>query len=151
MSGLLRIVLSQMTQNRFLDGFFGAKALFMSRQFLMFVLVGGSSTLLQLVLLVVFIEWLVVGKVLASAAGYLLSAVYNYFLNYHLTFASAQSHRQALPKFIAVVCIGVIVNTLAFAIMLNITPYVVAQLVAVGATLVVNFLLHKFWIYRRAQ
>ncbi len=125
--------------------------LFMSRQFLLFLFVGGSATLLQFMLLMYFVEWLGMSKVIASAAGYLLSAAYNYLLNYYLTFANGQSHWQTLPKFIAVVFLGVMVNTLVFALMLYVAPYLLAQLFAVGATLVVNFLLHKFWIYRRTQ
>lgn len=122
---------------------------FLSRQFLSFVFVGGSATLLQFVLLAGFVEWLMVGEVAASAAGYLLSSVYNYLLNYYFTFTGRQSHWQALPRFTVVVVIGVIVNTLVFTLMLYVMPYLLAQLFAVGATLVVNFLLHKFWIYRR--
>lgn len=126
------------------------KHIAVSRQFWMFIGVGGSSTLLQLVLLLAFVEYLAIAKVIASAAAYLLSAVYNYCVNYYVTFASTKSHSQTLPKFIGVVFIGVTVNVIVFTVALLAVPYLIAQLIAVGVTLVVNFLLHKFWIYRSA-
>lgn len=129
-------------------------ALLQSRQFLLFVCVGGSSTLLQFVLLFALVEWLAMDKVMASATGYLLSAIYNYLINYYFTFGNSNSnsnnsHWQTLPKFGVVVLIGVVVNTFIFYVLNYFMPYLLAQLFAVGATLMVNFLLHKLWIYRR--
>lgn len=135
--------------SKFSNVFEGVIGLLRSRQFLIFVFVGGSSTLLQFLLLIAFVEWLAMHKTLASALGYFLSAIYNYLLNYSVTFSSALSHWQTLPKFSAVVVVGVSVNTLIFTLLLLFMPYLLAQLLAVGVTLVVNFLLHKFWIYRR--
>ena len=123
--------------------------LLQSRQFLTFVCVGGSSTLLQFILLFVLVEWLVINKVIASATGYLLSSIYNYLLNYYFTFNHSGGHWQTLPKFGIVVLIGVVVNSIIFYWFSYFMPYLIAQIFAVGATLIVNFLLHKFWIYRR--
>ena len=70
-------------------------------------------------------------------------------MNYYLTFKSTQAHVDTLPKFIVVVSIGAAVNTLVFKLVMLLLPiYVFAQCVSVGVALVVNYLLHKFWIYR---
>ena len=123
----------------------------LSRQVLLFLGVGGSATALQFIFLVLMVELLGTHKVMASAVAYALSAAYNYLLNYYLTFGSRQSHWRTLPKFFVVVCVGLSVNTLVFAAALTLLPYIVAQFLAVIVALIVNFALHKYWIYRREQ
>ena len=121
----------------------------LSRQLLAFLFVGGSATLVQLALLLLFVEVFGSAEVIASASAYLLSSAYNYLLNYYVTFGSRQSHWVTLPKFIGVVAVGVAVNTSVFALCLPYLPYMAAQIIAILAALVTNFILHKFWIYRR--
>jgi putative flippase GtrA len=100
-------------------------------------------------LLCLLVELDITIEVLASALAYVLAATFNYFANYHLTFASKQAHRKTLPKFIVTATLGLGMNTLIFAAMFYMTTYyLIAQLCATGCTLVINFLLHKFWIYR---
>jgi putative flippase GtrA len=78
-----------------------------------------------------------------------MAAIVNYLLNYYLTFASTKRHREAFSKFMVVVAIGLSVNTLSFWVLLNlINFYLFAQVGATLITLLVNFLLHKHWIYR---
>lgn len=114
-----------------------------------FVIVGGSATLLQYLLLVLFVELHLLTPVLASPLAFGLSAIANYLLNYHFTFASRAAHTSTLPKFIAVASLGLIINSVSFAIFLSLVPhYLAAQIIATVLTLGVNFLLHKFWIYR---
>lgn len=120
----------------------------LGRQFLTFLFVGGSTTAIQFAFLIVLIEFVDTGEIAASATSYLVAAAYNYLLNYHLTFKSMRSHWQTLPKFVVVVIVGISVNTSVFAVSLNILPYILAQCLAVGAALITNFLLHKYWIYR---
>lgn len=128
------------------------------KRFILFVGIGGLSTLLQFAFLIFFIETKLLNAVAASAAGYVLSAFFNYWANYHYTFKSQQSHWQAFPKFAIAVALGLSINTLLFALFLYLlgqywpfawpAPYLVAQVLATGITVVVNFLVHKFWIYR---
>lgn len=114
-----------------------------------FVIVGGSATLLQFMLLFAFIEFAHMQEVLASAVSFALSAIYNYLMNYYFTFASDKSHRETLWKFVIVASLGLVINSSSFALLLLIMPhYMVAQIGATAITLVVNFLLHKIWIYR---
>ena len=127
-----------------------------------FLFIGGAATLLQFFLLAIFVELNWLAETPASALSYALSAVFNYLANYYLTFASTHSHTQTFPKFIVTVIIGIAVNTALFKIALTFlqnhvlidsnlleSAYLFAQLFATLVTLIVNFLLHKFWIYRR--
>ena len=127
-----------------------------------FLFIGGAATLLQFFLLTLFVELNWLSETPASALSYAISAVFNYLANYYLTFASTHSHSQTFPKFVVTAAIGVTLNTVLFKFALIIlqnyifvnsnlleTAYLFAQLFATLLTLIVNFLLHKFWIYRR--
>ena len=131
-------------------------------KFIKFAVIGGAATLLQFFLLGLFIEVFDLAPVTASAASYAVSAIFNYLANYYLTFASTSSHKQTLPKFILVVAFGLALSTSLFAMFLYVleshllrntnlleAAYLIAQLFATLITLVVNFLAHKLWIYRR--
>jgi putative flippase GtrA len=88
-------------------------------------------------------------EVVASASSYLLTCIFNYLANYHYTFASNVSHYKTLPKFIAVAGLGFTTNTLLFALFFKlIANYLLAQCLATGITVFLNFLVHKFWIYK---
>lgn len=128
------------------------------KRFALFLGIGGVCTLLQFLLLIIFVESQLLSEVHASAAGYALSSLLNYWANYHYTFKSTRSHSNTLPKFVVATAIGLLTNTALFAAFLLIfenhiplpwvEPYVVAQLLATGITVVLNFLVHKIWIYR---
>lgn len=128
------------------------------KRFALFIGIGGISTLIQFLLLILFVESHLMSEVIASAAGYVLAAFFSYWANYHFTFASKQSHWKAFPKFAFTVAVGMSTNTLLFAAFFYIfsqlwqppliEPYLVAQVLATGFTLIVNFLMHKFWIYK---
>lgn len=128
------------------------------KRFALFLSIGGISTLIQFLLLILFVETRLLSAVSASAASYILAAFFSYWANYRFTFNSKQSHWKAFPKFALTVALGLAINTLLFAILFYafiqlwrppwIEPYLVAQALATGLTLIVNFVMHKFWIYK---
>lgn len=115
-----------------------------------FLIVGGLATAAQFAALFVLVELNLCRELVASGIGYGVGAVVNYLLNYYITFNSTQNHLATLPKFLAVVAFGLSVNTLVFYLANLILPwYGLSQCVATGASLVANYLLHRFWIYRK--
>lgn len=127
-----------------------------------FVFIGGAATLLNFFLLWLFVEMSWLAPTAACAASYACSSVFNYLANFHFTFTSKQSHSRILPKFVVTAAIGMALNTLLFTFFLFLlnshlligtnllnTAYLIAQVFATLLTLIVNFLMHKFWIYRR--
>nr|WP_256504499.1 GtrA family protein [Gilvimarinus xylanilyticus] len=112
-------------------------------------MVGGTATALQYLFLVLLVELTGTPKVACSAIAFALSAVYNYLANYYFTFQATHKHRESSLKFAVVVVLGLALNTLVFYIADIVLPhYLLAQIIATGVTLISNFLLHKFWIYR---
>lgn len=122
------------------------------KRFITFVGIGGLSTLLQFLLLIIMVELQLLPELIASPVSYLLSSIFNYFANYHITFNSKKSHAETLPKFIAAVALGLTSNTLLFALFLWLLDnYLVAQFLATGITVFLNFMVHKLWIYRHHE
>jgi putative flippase GtrA len=131
-------------------------------KFIKFAVIGGAATLLQFLFLGLFVEMLGLAPTLASASSYCCAAVFSYLANYYFTFGSNANHKQTLPKFIVTVAVGMALSTTLFAFFYSLlsnfvlvntnllnSAYLIAQLFATLLTLISNFLMHKFWIYRR--
>jgi dolichyl-phosphate beta-glucosyltransferase len=95
------------------------------------------------------VELLGARPVSGSVAGAVVGALVNYFLNYHLTFASKVSHRQTLPKFLAVATLGVVLSGLVVKLLTERAGahYLIAQLSATLLVLATGFVLNKLWTF----
>lgn len=136
-------------------------------KFIKFALIGGAATLLQFFILGLLVEYAGLNPVMASALSYAISAIFNYLANYYFTFAASANHKRTphkhtLPKFVVATGIGITFGTAIFAAFLFLlenyilthssivqSSYLIAQLFATLATLILNFALHKFWIYKK--
>jgi putative flippase GtrA len=122
-----------------------------SRQFLVFAFVGAIGTGAHFTVLAALVETSTASATLASACGFVVGALVNYGLNFHITFSHARGHLEAAPRFAAVAAVGAMLN---IAIMYVLTEsagwyYLVCQIVATGAVLIVGFLLNRFWTFGR--
>lgn len=119
------------------------------KHFLKFLGIGGMATALQFFVLALLVEFKLAPAIIASAASYFLSAIFNYLANYHITFASNTHHSETLPRFAITACIGLALSTSLFALFLHLFGhYLLAQFLATGITFCLNFLVHKLWIYK---
>lgn len=123
------------------------------RQFLRFLAVGGSATAIHYLTLVLGVEWLALAPTPASAIGFCLSAVYNYWANYHWTFASDRAHQEAAPRFALVAGVGLVLNSLIMATLAEglAIHYVAAQVLATGVVLLWNFAANRHWTYAASK
>ena len=110
---------------------------------------GLAATLTTYAVLIVGVEGFQVNAVLASVAGYALGIIVNYILNYHYTFSSDQHHQVVIPKFLAVMVVGMFINALVMYV--GITwlgvHYMLAQLGAVAVVFVLSFTANRFWAF----
>lgn len=120
-------------------------------QFMRFALVGGLCTGIQYALLAVGVEWLGLGAVTASTAGYLLSAIVNYLLNRRFTYGSNAPHKRLALRFVIVLVSGLALNALFMQLLHGYLQwhYVVAQLLATVGNLLWNFCAHRWWTFSR--
>ena len=118
-------------------------------QFTKFLVVGAAATVLQYGLLIILVEATALPEVAASALAFAFSAVANYLANYYFTFQSGNNHRQSASRFALVALISLGINTWVFWGGLQFLPhYLLAQIIATGVTMVVNFTLHRLWTFR---
>jgi putative flippase GtrA len=121
----------------------------MHRELLRFLLVGGFCTALQYMVLVAGVEFAHADAVIASAAGFLVSAVVNYLLNRRFTWASNVPHGRAVRRFITVLLIGLALNVLGMRLLHGYLHwhYVFAQVLTTVVTLLWNFTGHRDWTF----
>lgn len=118
-----------------------------------FLLVGGSATVLQFGLLLIFVEGNLLEKNLAAVISYLLSSIYNYFISYTFTFASTSKHSKTLPKFMFVSLSSLLINSglfWFFSTYLQIY-YLVAQIISTLLVLIWNFYMHNYWSFKKNE
>jgi putative flippase GtrA len=124
----------------------------MLRQLIRFLGVGAVATLLQYAILIGLVELAAFDPVLASATGFVISAVFNYLANYHLTFSSNQPHATAATRFVLVASIGLLLNTSSMYLLVDLlaAQYIVAQVLSTGVALIWNFHANRRWTYKAA-
>ena len=121
----------------------------LSVQFTKFTGVGAVATLVHYAILVGLVQLFAFDALPASSAGFAISALLNYGLNYRFTFSSDKRHGPALGRFIVIALIGLALNgaILSFCIAAWNFHYLVAQVTATGIVLVWNFLANRRWTF----
>jgi putative flippase GtrA len=122
-------------------------------QFLRFLIVGTLATALHYAVLIGLVQSGLAVPVVASSIGFALSAAFNYAANRHYTFRSARDHTAALPRFVAVMIVGLAINAsvLWFLSEPLRQPYLLAQVIATGFTLFWNFTANRRWTFSEAS
>jgi putative flippase GtrA len=120
-------------------------------QFLQFASVGIVGTFVHYATLTALVEFFHAGPVVSSGIGAVFGAITNYFLNYYYTFKSNEHHHHALPKFLLIAGIGLILNSavMGFCTAFLFFHYLVAQLLATGLVLIWTFSANRIWTFRK--
>jgi putative flippase GtrA len=110
---------------------------------------GGVGTVAHYAVLVALVHLAGLAPVPASTVGAVVGAFVNYTLNYRFTFASRRSHGVALPRFMVIAGLGILVNAAVMASVLAVLTnvYLVAQVVATGAVLLFGYLANRKWTF----
>ena len=118
-------------------------------QFFCFTILGAIGTVGHYATLIALVQLWHANPVIATTFGFIIGAVINYFLNYHITFSSNKNHAEALSKFMLVATIGAAINaSIMYAgVSLLEFHYLLAQIIATGIVLGWNFLLNKTWTF----
>jgi putative flippase GtrA len=119
------------------------------KQFVFFSAVGGIGTGGHYLTLVTLVEGKWLSPVPASVAGFIVGALINYVLNYHFTFNSKKSHKEAMSKFFVVALFGAMINTGLMYIGVDVLHayYLLAQIGATAIVLLWNFIINKYWTF----
>ena len=122
-------------------------------QFLIFAAVGVVGTIGHYVALVVLVSVGGVDPVISSALGFVVGAMINYWLNYHVTFKSTLLHTETVWKFFSVAAVGLLLNTLLMGLLVSMlrVHYLFGQVVTTGIVLLWNYLANRHWTFRRGN
>ena len=119
-------------------------------KFFKFAGCGIVATFTQYLILIILVRTISLNPILASAIGFIIAALINYSLNYHLTFCCKKSHVPTVVKFFVTALIGIILNT--FVLSLTIARlhfyYLWAQVIATFFVLFWNFTCNSLWTFR---
>lgn len=122
-------------------------------KFATFAWIGALSTAAQFATLGLLTDVLGINAVVASCSAYAGLAYGNYYLNRRFTFRSRAAHASALPRFVVVSLCGLLLNGALMALMVTGLHYNhwIAQVIATGIVLVMNFFGNLAWSFREAR
>jgi putative flippase GtrA len=119
------------------------------RQLRSFLLVGGASYLLNVIVLMCCVELLGLHYVAAMAVSFLVVVSAAHYVNRRVTFRSQASYLQELGKY-NVVNLGqfaIGLALMALLVELGRLPYLLANAVAAILLTIVSFVAHKTWTF----
>jgi putative flippase GtrA len=114
-----------------------------------FFLVGCCSAIAHFGVLIILVQWFLVGPILASIAGALLGAVVNYCLNRHFTFNSKVKHAVGVPRFTLIAVTSLALNTgfMWVGTELLRLHYLIAQSLATALVFLWSYFSNKVWTF----
>ncbi len=114
-----------------------------------FIIVGGCCTLIDFAIYMLIMEH--VGAVIGKAVSMGCSMLVNFFLNKFWSFsAGGTADKSELPKYICTQIVNISINVSVNAgILYVLNRKVVAFVGATGMAMIVNYLLQKFWVFKK--
>jgi putative flippase GtrA len=117
-------------------------------RFVRYLAVGGISTAIQYVLLILLVRAFGMAPTPASTIGFALSAIVNYLLNYSFTFQSDRPHGPAAAKFAVLAGSGLVINAIIMHLLVTAGGrYLIAQVCATAVVLFWGFVGNTIWTF----
>lgn len=115
-----------------------------------FAMVGLVATAIHYCVLILLVQHFGLSPTLSTTAGFLVSVVASYALNYSFTFNSDKPHLEAAGKFLTVASVGLMGNAaiMHFGTAVLVWPYLLVQVGATGVILFWNFFGNYLWSFR---
>ena len=92
-----------------------------------------------------------VAPTLSNFAGFVSGAVVSYLGSYYFTFKSTDNHSKMVLRFLLVWLIGIAINVGLFKAILTTydLPFVLNVFIAIALTPIAQYLMLKFWAFRK--
>jgi 4-amino-4-deoxy-L-arabinose transferase-like glycosyltransferase len=116
-------------------------------KFLSFATVGVFGTLVHYSVLYFLVQFQGYSPVFATGCGALSGMLLNYLLNFKVTFNSARPHTYALPRFVVIAVVGMVMNQFLMADLSQRIYYLYAQVLTTLLVLNWNFLANHLWTF----
>ena len=117
--------------------------------FIKYVISGGLAAAVHFLILIVLVEKISVNPTLATSLGFCAAIFVNYTMQYHWTFQSAGSHKTVFTRYVVITFMMLGVNTLIFWFLYEKLGfmYLLAQAVATGMVMFMNFAINKNYTF----
>jgi putative flippase GtrA len=119
------------------------------RSFGSFLMVGGLATGLHYTIMYVLLQANLCSVAYASASGYALSTLLNYWANARFTFSGSHEHARSLPRFLLTAAAGLAINQTVLLALTHLgLPVVLSQILATTCVLAWNYIINAVWSFR---
>ena len=119
-------------------------------RFIKFLVVGATATALHYLVMAALLLLDLSTPLYASAIGFIVSAIYNYWANARFTFGGNFNHARSLPRFLVTALIGLLLNQVFLAIGLQSgLPLIASQLLATACVFIWNYVVNAVWSFSR--
>lgn len=118
------------------------------RKVILFLLIGASSSLIDVGSLYILNKVLIVDKVFSITIAFLLGLVFNYFCHTYITFSNSANSKN-LIKYLIVV----LLNYLTTLFLINLMELVgieliIAKIITLPVVALITFVLSNKWVYK---
>lgn len=122
----------------------------MLKQFLKFGVIGVINTVITVITYQLLI-YSGINHFVANTAGYLLGTINSYFFNNYWVFQAKDKSKEVFSKFIMVNFVTLCISNLLLFIFVDKLHYRkdLVQIFVIPITMVFNFILNKFWTFKR--
>jgi len=119
------------------------------RRILRFAVTGTITAVVYLAMGALLIEWLELRAGLSGAIAFITIIPLNYWLHKFWSFKSLHLHREAVPRFLATLAIGVAINSSVIELVaaLYSPHYLIGQLSGMGYVIVWNYVVFDRWVF----
>lgn len=122
-------------------------------QFGIFAIVGFIATVINLVFLYIFTEFLGIYYMFSAVLAFFIADLVKYIINTKWTF-NTRLRRNFFRRYYKFFCVSMIALVLNLGLLYSLTEflgvyYLVSQVIAIAITLWINFIGNKFWTYKR--
>ena len=119
------------------------------QQFLRFSATGLITAAIYLATGAALVEWFDLPAALAGFYAFLIIIPINYALHKLWSFESRHLHREAIPRFLTVVTMGIGINSAVIQIIVFYDfHYLLAQIVAMNIVIFWNYIMFAKWVFR---
>jgi putative flippase GtrA len=121
--------------------------------FSIFATVGAIGTGVHYSILILLVRGFEVDAVVGALFGVVAGALVNFVLNHHVTFRSRARYVETAPRFFLIAATGVFLNTGVMYILVHQLGlhYLISQLSATAAILILNFAASALWAFRQGS
>ncbi|QPB43161.1 GtrA family protein [Rodentibacter haemolyticus] len=125
------------------------KHIILDKQVLIFLFVGSTSAILDVLGLFILSKVLLVDNYLSVIIAYLLGLAYNYVCHTYLTFNNKMNFNNIL-KFLSLVIFNYLLTVLLIYIIHDLlgVDLIIAKILTLPAIAISTFSISKYWVYR---